>query len=152
VVVSVGFKRENANVNSLLAQTGLLFLQEHWPAADQLNYISSRLNDNFPFSTVIGFDNKDVLAGRQFGDFSILWRNALSCVPNIIDSGSWRICSVRLDFKELQLLCINVYMPYEVDEENVDTFVSMLPQVIDKINHYKDCHNILSGVFNVDFL
>jgi endonuclease/exonuclease/phosphatase (EEP) superfamily protein YafD len=48
-------------------------------------------------------------------------------------------------------LLINVYMPYEGDNDRTDDFADQLVTVEDLINNNIDCHAIVGGDFNVDF-
>jgi hypothetical protein len=67
-------------VKSLLAKATILFLQEHWLTDDQLCCLDV-IDDNFSFTGVAGFDNKEVLDGRPYGGCAIMWRSEI--VANI---------------------------------------------------------------------
>jgi Reverse transcriptase (RNA-dependent DNA polymerase)/Endonuclease/Exonuclease/phosphatase family len=141
---------KTAYIKSLLSNCTVLFLQEHWLSEDQLQLLSN-VDANFMCAGAAGFDNSDVLSGRPYGGCAILWRSDISAAVDILPTGSRRVFAVRMFNDTLRLLFINVYMPYEKDEETVDDFTDQLAIVESLINNNPDCHVICGGDFNVDF-
>lgn len=134
----------------LLSQCDVLFLQEHWLADSQLFELGS-INKNFLYHGVCGFDSTQVLSGRPYGGCAILWRADWSARAEIVDSGSRRMCVVRLCTNNWKVLLINVYMPYEDNDERTDEFCELLSKIELIINENMDFHVILGGDFNTDF-
>jgi len=56
---------------------------------------------------------------------------------------------MRVD--DLKLLFINVYMPYEGNDDTTTGLIDLLCFVEKIINSNLDCHVIIGGDFNVDF-
>ncbi len=96
-------------------------------------------------------DNSDVLSGRPYGGCAILYQSVLLGDIHPIIVNSRRICAVRVCSDAIKLLLINVYMPYEDDDVNIDEFSNVLALAEDVIHCNSDCHLVLGGDFNVDF-
>ena len=56
-------------IQSLLPNTDILFLQEHWLSEDQLRLLGD-IDSNFIYTGVSGFGCSDVLNGRPFITYS----------------------------------------------------------------------------------
>jgi len=56
-----------------------------------------------------------------------------------------------VSFDSVNLLIINLYMPYEDGNNHIDKFVSGLTIVEEVISGHSDCRVVLAGDFNVDF-
>jgi len=54
-------------------------------------------------------------------------------------------------FQRLNLLLINVYMPYEDSDARTEEFSQILCLIEDLIDRYTNCHIVIGGDFNVDF-
>ena len=143
-------KLKSAYIKSLLANCAVLFLQEHWLSVDQLRLLND-IDAEFQCIGVSGFDNSDILSGRPFGGCAILWRSDLSVTVNTLPACSRRVCAIRMANDNVKLLFINVYMPYEGDDEMSAEFADQLSVVENLIYDNPDCHVIVGGDFNVDF-
>ena len=137
-------------IKSLLSKTDILFLQEHWLSDDQLRLLGD-IEPNFVYAGVSGFGNNEILSGRPFGGCAILWKSSLPASFKILYTNSRRICALRMTNEELKLLFINVYMPYEGDEDATADFADQLSEVENLVSNNSDCHVIFGGDFNVDF-
>jgi len=62
-----------------------------------------------------------------------------------------QVCSLLLSCPELKLLCINAYMPFEVETTNFDEFSRQMAITDDLVDCNPDCHIVLGEDFNVDF-
>jgi exonuclease III len=133
---------------SLLAQVSVLFIQETWLSDSQTTELG-RIDDKFVCTGRSGFDDSDVLTGRPYGGVAILWRSDLSANVTVINTNSRRVCAVRMDSDKL--LFINVYMPFESDDQSTDEFVDQLTAIEDICSINSDCHVIAGGDYNVDF-
>lgn len=137
-------------IKSLLSKCNIMFLQEHWLSVAQLGTLNS-ISDSVSFHATSGFDNSDVLTGRPYGGCAILYQSSLLGDIRPIIVNSRRVCAVRVCFDSIKLLLINVYMPYEDGDDNIDEFSVVLALIEDMIHCNSDCHLVLGGDFNVDF-
>jgi exonuclease III len=137
-------------IQSLLPNTDILFLQEHWLSEDQLRLLGD-IDSNFIYTGVSGFDCSDVLNGRPFGGCAILWRSDVLASVTPLYNSSRRVCAIRMCVDNLKFLFINVYMPYEGNDDTTSDFIDQLCFVEEIINNNLDCHVIVGGDFNVDF-
>ena len=112
-------------IDGILSKVHILFVQEHWLSSSQISSLD-RLNPKFLCTGVAGFDSSEILAGRPYGGCAILWRSDLKVIAKVLDSNSRRICAIRLSFKSVTLLLINVYLPYENSELNADEYADQL--------------------------
>jgi len=61
------------------------------------------------------------------------------------------MCAIRISNESFKLLLINIYMPYENQDDTTDEFADQLFIIETLINDICDCHIIVGGDFNVDF-
>ena len=148
-----GFNKLKTNyISSLLLKCTFLLLQELWLSDEQLKCLSS-VSPNIAYTGIAGFDNSEVLAGRPFGGCAILWHSNVMARVSPLIVNSRRVCAVRVSFDSdyVKILIVNVYMPYEDGDENIDDFVSVLAVIEELISSNSDCHVVIGGDFNVDF-
>jgi exonuclease III len=115
-------------VRTLLSSYDILFLQEHWLSDGQLPLLGD-LDDNFKYTGVSGFGNREVLSGRPYGGCAILWRSSLTFNVKFLFVSSRRISAIKLSSDHYNLLLINVYMPFEDNDCNVNEFSDVLIDV-----------------------
>ena len=127
----------------------ILFIQEHWLNESRFTEFSN-ISKEFSFSAVCGMDNKEILKGRPYGGCAILWRSNLTGKIELIESSSRRLCAVKYQTPSFNLLLINVYLPYECDE-NSDEFFDQLVCIETLISSNLDCNLIIGGDCNIDF-
>jgi len=96
---------------------------------------------------VSGFSNDEVLSGGC----AIFWSSSLALTPVKVDTCSRRICAILLEAKNVRLLCVCVYLPYEKANENTDEFLFQMSVIDSIISQFPDCHVIVGGDFNIDF-
>jgi len=138
-------------VAELLSRCDILYLQEHWLCDDQLGCLSDICNTHYVHS-ICGFDNTEVLRGRPYGGCAIFWHSKMSLCVDCIDTHNNRVCAVHLyDSGNINLLLINVYMPYVSTDDAYDEFCTSLSVVAHLIESYPDALPLLGGDFNVDF-
>jgi exonuclease III len=109
----------------LLSQCDILFIQEHWLSDHQLNIFNS-IHSDFTSCGVSGFGNDEVLNGRPYGGCAILWRKDIQANIVALNSASRRVCSVLIDNHIHKLLCFNVYLPYEDNDDSEEEFSKSL--------------------------
>lgn len=112
-------------ITSLLSKCTFLLIQEHWLSDEQLNSLTCG-SSNIAYTGISGFDRSDVLAGRPYGGCAILWQANLCAHVSPLIINSRRVCAARLSLNSVKILIVNVYMPCEVGDENIDEFVSVL--------------------------
>ena len=139
-------------LKSLLSKIDILLLQEHWLSDCQLSILGS-IDQNFLYTGSSGFTNDNILTGRPYGGTAILWRSSLKLKVVVLEVKSRRLSAIKLshDCSGMKLLLINVYMPFENDERNVDCFSDQLLEIEMIIYNNLDHLVILGGDFNVDF-
>ena len=137
-------------IKSLLSICDILFIQEHWFCDAQIQSFSS-LNSDFLSCGVCGFDSQSVLQGRPFGGCAILWRKELRTDVRVIDTGSRRVCAISCISDCYKLLFINVYMPFEDGDDNIEEFYSQLSVIENILELHAECLVVCGGDFNVEF-
>jgi len=137
-------------LSKLLEYCDILFLQEHWLSESQLDGLGD-IRCTHLASGINGFGCSDILKWRPYGGCAMLWCCSLKFEiwPLMVDSR--QVCSLLLFCPEFKLLCINAYMPFEVNTTNFDEFSRRLAIIDDLIDCNPDCHIVLGGDFNVDF-
>jgi exonuclease III len=68
-----------------------------------------------------------------------------------VKTDSRRLWAIRLVSSDIKLLLVNVYMPYESDEDSTVEFFYQLLLIEGLIMSNLDCQFIIGGDFNVDF-
>jgi exonuclease III len=134
----------------LLSQCDILFIQEHWLSDHQLNIFNS-IHSDFTSCGVSGFGNDEVLNGRPYGGCAILWRKDIQANIVALNSASRRVCSVLIDNHIHKLLCFNVYLPYEDNDDSEEEFNFQLRAINNIIEQHDDAYVVVGGDFNVDF-
>lgn len=137
-------------VRHILSKVNILFLQEHW-LSDSQSASLVNIDSGVLCTAVSGFDNSEILSGRPYGGCAIFWRSGLKLNVSVLKTDSRRVCAVRMSSDKIKLLLVNVYMPYENSDSNIDEFSDHLFTVERLIVNNLDCHIIIGGDFNVDF-
>jgi exonuclease III len=138
-------------IKHILTTVDVLFLQEHWLSDCQLSLLAG-IDTNFLCTGVSGFDSSVILPGRPYGGCAIFWRSDISFNVSVVKTDSRRLCAIRLFNNDIKLLLVNVYMPYESDENSTLEFFDQLLIIESLILSNIDCQIIVGGDFNVDFL
>lgn len=137
-------------INQCLSKVDILFIQEHWLTETQFDKLTD-ISRDFLFTSVCGFDNTKLLLGRPYGGCAILWRSCMQAQVSVLCTNSRRICAIRLCVNNLKFLLVNVYLPHEDGDENVDLITDLLIGLESLILAHQDCHLIVGGDLNVDF-
>jgi len=136
-------------LKKLLGLCDILLIQEHWLSPQQFKDLS--FNSAFLVHAVSGFSNKQLLSGRSFGGCAILWRANKFVKVEVLPVSSNRMYAIRICRNDCSLIIVNVYMPYECDDDAADEFSFQLLLLEGLINDNADSHIIVGGDFNVDF-
>ena len=60
--------------------------------------------------------NEKLLSGRPHGGLSVMWKKSLSNSIKIMQHDDSRILGIELQYNNLTLLFLTVYLPYEYDK------------------------------------
>ena len=60
--------------------------------------------------------NEKLLSGRPHGGLSVMWKKSLSNSIKIMQHDDSRILDIELQYNNLTLLFLTVYLPYECDK------------------------------------
>jgi hypothetical protein len=93
------------------------------------------------------FQDADII----YDGCSVFWIGDISSEINIVASESNRICAIKLTVDNASLLCINVYLPCEINDDTQSEFLNQLSNIHHIMNCHSNCQVILGGDFNVDF-
>ena len=145
-----GFKEEKVKyMKSLLSCCDIMFLQEHWLLSRSLG----KLNSSFPDYNVYsksGVDEAELLYGRSYGGCSIFINKNLTCKTTPIDTLSRRLCCILLEYNDIKLLLISLYMPCD-SYARIDEEFEYVLSVISSIQEmYNPDHVIYGGDLNTD--
>jgi hypothetical protein len=88
-------------LSGLLSQSDIIFLQEHWLSASQIELLAALSADYF-VAGISGFDNSVVLRGRPYGGCAIFWRRDSIIGGDYISTGSSRVCAMRTVVNNVQ--------------------------------------------------
>ena len=91
------------------------------------------------------------MSGRPYGGCAIFWPADLKASTHFVDTSHKRLCCLRLCNDDLKLLLINVYMPYESNNDAYIEYNAILVDIISIADQFQDHCLILGGDFNVDF-
>ena len=101
-----------AYIDSLISAHDFVFIQETWLCEDRLDIFSNNIN-NVLSHGVSGMDSNQPLIGRPYGGCSIIWKRDIAGTITPIETISKRICCIMYCFNNVNILLINVYMPYD---------------------------------------
>ena len=138
-------------ISRILCSVDILFMQEHW-LTDSQTALLCNISPEFLSTAFSGFGNAEVLHGRPYSGCAIFWRSCLNLNVDVLKTDNRRMCAVRVTCNEIRLLFINVYMLYESIDSNVDVFSDLLFVTERLITNNLNCHAVIGGDFNVDFL
>jgi exonuclease III len=117
----------------LMTHSDILLVQENWLSVEQLEHLQSVHNHLYIYG-VCGFNTSAALTSRPllFGGCAFLWRRDLNLRITPIAVDHRRICALLCTFNSINIVLINVYMPYEDNEISEDEF-RLLLSIIDDI-------------------
>jgi len=118
----------------------------------QLNTLNSASSKIHLSVGVSSFSNDDVLMFRPYGGCAIFWPANLKASIHFIDTCNRRIFFIRLCNDDHKLLFINIYMPYESDNDAYNEYQAVLAEVISLTDLFPDRSLVIGGDFNVDWI
>ena len=127
-------------VVNLLLDCDFLFIQDHWLSSSQLNKLNFFSPNHYGVG-VSGFGNDDFLRERPYGGCAILWRRDIRANVQTVTTDRRRVAALRVGI--VKLLFVNVYLPYEDSEANLDDCNFQLSVVNSVIKQHQDCEIII---------
>ena len=125
-------------------------LQETWLSSSN-RYRLKTLNPNFDASGIPGFDSGSrLLNGRPSKGLGFLWNNKYTKHVKFVNYDCDRIIGLELQGNTHKCLILNVYLPYECDE-NYKDFIHCLGKIISIVQTADTNHVIICGDFNSCF-
>ena len=114
----------------------LLFLQETWLLENELNMLND-VNPDFSSFSLSSVNLQDsLLVGRPYGGISILWRKELSPICQLLQFDDNRLLGILISVNSMDLLFINVYLPYFCNENYPDYLMCLgnISSILDNNN------------------
>ncbi len=116
-------------IKSLYQQCDFLLLQEHGLYRSQFDWFNS-LRDNVSKHGVSVMNERVLLKGRPRGGAAIIWKGSLNAIARVtqIDIEYQRICAVSIEYDNIKVLLICVYMPCDdnTPNQNIIEYKSVL--------------------------
>ena len=139
-------------VRDLLSKCDFLLIQEIWKY-DRI-FIET-VNREFPgYECIVRSPNDEAAEslGRLSGGVGIMFKNNIECNVEEVKCESKRLCALKLEIEELDIMLINVYMPCYTGIINGD--LVEYNEVTNEINQLilssRSQHAIIGGDFNTD--
>jgi len=142
-----GFKSSVYDINQLCERYDIIFIQEHWLRDDELTMIKTVHPDFTGFGISAMDTSNGLLLGRPYGGVCILWRKSMAKYINVVQYDDKRLLGCKLCINNDTMLFINVYLPYQCDE-NYDDFVRYLGKLSAHIEMSTTASVVLVGDFN----
>jgi len=134
-------------VRLLCEQHDVLFLQEHWLREDELSKLNTLHPDFNGYGISAMKTDSSILRGRPYGGVCVLWRKSLSNSFKIMRFDDTRILGCTLAIDDDVILFINVYLPYQCDD-NFDNYVQHLGILSSIIHESSTPAIVVVGDFN----
>ena len=137
-------------IKELFDKCDFLLLQETWLIESE--FIRKFKND-FPSSACISASKMDldgIRVGRPYGGVSICYHSHLKCKVEYVATASKSICALKVNFSDVNLMLINVYMPSSDKWDALDEYTSILQEVSNICIKNSTQHLILGGDWNAD--
>jgi len=142
-----GFKSSMPDVQKLLNDYQIIFVQETWLATQQLDNLPCLSVSDFAFGRADYDFNDGLVHGRGHGVTAIYWSKNLKASSFSNCDGS--IIGLRVFSKKSELCFINVYQPY-CSRANTDEFLAYLGE-LRQLCEEMQCPNIcFVGDFNAE--
>ena len=142
-----GYNSSEYDVRLLCEQHDVLFLQEHWLREDELSKLNTLHPDFNGYGISAMKTDSSILRGRPYGGVCVLWRKSLSNSFKIMRLDDTRILGCTLAIDDDVILFINVYLPYQCDD-NFDTYVQHLGIISSFIHEHSTPAIVVVGDFN----
>ena len=135
-------------IDKLVECHDFILIQEHWLHNEQLHQFERDLEVNV--HGISGMDSSVLHKGRPFGGCAILWKRSFLGKVSPIETCSTRICAVKVNTENTDILIFSVYMPCDTTCNN-----SEYDSILSEISTICQMHNIefviIGGDFNTDF-
>lgn len=146
-----GFKFRNFNfLKKLFAECSILLLQEHWLYSFEFKEFSKLFGD-CGFHAESSMRDDEMLRGRCYGGTAVIWDKSLGISVIPINTSSPRLCAVKCEMGNREMIIMSVYMPVNT-RENENEFENVLHEITSICNENGSADLILGGDFNCDFI
>ena len=141
------FKARKKELYDLCSTNDIILIQEHWLLSTELDLLKT-FHTNFDCHSVSAVDpSKGLFLGRPYGGVAIMYRKSLYNVVSQIDFKDPRLIGIVLSSGTCKTLFINVYLPYE-KEENFAEYVEYLGKIQTIVDEHESNHVVVVGDFN----
>ena len=123
-----GIKSTIPDLQELCSRCDILFLQETWLHRDELQILANVHPDFDWYGKSSMNSEKGIHVGRPYGGTGILWRKSISQSVKVKNYGDPRIIGVTVSTDNGLLDFINVYLPYQCDD-NYDEYMLCLGKI-----------------------
>ena len=142
-----GFKSSIPDICNLCLNNDIIFLQELWLAHDEIQLLRN-VHPDFDSMGVSGMDlSAGIVHGRPFGGVGILIRRNFLPHAHFRTYDDNRLISVEINTGTDILFFLNVYMPYQC-EENLDVYVEYLGKLTAIVESAPTSKLAIVGDFN----
>ena len=100
----------------------MIFIQESWLFQFELTLLSEIESDFEGFGISAIDDSTNIVRGRPYSGMAILIRKQYRSIAQFHTNNCSRLLRVQLTSKDVSLLFIKVYMPYQCDD-NYELFM-----------------------------
>ena len=135
------------------SKTDILCVQETWLLDHQLNMLNT-LHEDYIGCGVSGTDSsKELIRGHPPGGTAILWRKDIAHKVKLVKSENQRVCAVKYNDAENNILIVCVYMPCDTGAINIiNQEFEVVTNHIENIISRDVWHNVvLCGDWNCEF-
>ena len=97
-------------LNELMTKVDVVLVQQHWLAKNQFSLFRKNLhNVNVHSVTPMSLNKNN--CGRPYGGCAIIWNSSLVASVTPVANQTKRVCAVKIEFGNHDILLCNVYMP-----------------------------------------
>ena len=139
-------------LNELMTKVDVVLVQEHWLAENQFSLFRKNLhNVNVHSVTPMSLSKNN--CGRPYGGCAIIWNSSLVASVTPVANQTKRVCAVKIEFGNHDILLCNVYMPTYQSAQG--TYLQELNDVFTDveslIKEFGEQYIIIGGDFNTSF-
>ena len=142
-----GLKSSIHDIQALCSSYDLIFIQESWLFQFELPLLSKIHCEFEGFGISAIDDSTGIVRGRPYGGMASLIRKQYRSMAQFFTYDCSRLLGVQLSHNEESLLFINVYMPYQSDD-NFEIFMEYIGKITALIDECPTSNIAIIGDFN----
>ena len=136
-------------ITDMCSNNDIVLLQETLLLPHDLNLLN-KVHPDFNSYSISSVDvGAGVLVGRPYGGLSVLWRNSLSPVCDVVLFDDNRLLGITYTLNNFKILIINVYLPY-FTPENVEEYIMYMGKISEIVESCDANGVVIFGDFNAD--